>query len=49
VVIGPEFGIGASTLLEQHGITAASVKACTEVRKAIRNSLTELQTRKLAT
>jgi predicted Fe-Mo cluster-binding NifX family protein len=37
LVIAPEFGPGASTLLEQHKIGKASVKAGTIVSEAIKN------------
>jgi len=39
LVIAPEFGPGASSLLEQHNIEKASMKAGTIVSEAIRKTL----------
>lgn len=39
LVIAPEFGPGASTLLEQHKIEKTSMKAGTMVSEAIRRTL----------
>jgi predicted Fe-Mo cluster-binding NifX family protein len=39
LVIGPEFGPGASTLLEQHNIEKVSIETGTTVSEAIRKAL----------
>jgi predicted Fe-Mo cluster-binding NifX family protein len=39
LVIAPEFGPGASTLLEQHNMERASMKAGTVVSEAVRKTL----------
>jgi predicted Fe-Mo cluster-binding NifX family protein len=41
LVIAPEFGPGASTLLEQHNIEKDSMKAGTIVSEAIRKTLSQ--------
>ncbi|MDH5532671.1 MAG: NifB/NifX family molybdenum-iron cluster-binding protein [Candidatus Bathyarchaeota archaeon] len=41
LVIAPEFGPGASTLLEQHNIEKASMKAGTVVSEAVRKTLSQ--------
>lgn len=40
LVIAPDFGLGASALLEQHNIGKSSLKADTIVREAVRKALT---------
>jgi len=43
VVISAELGPGASTLLEQHGITKIAVKPGVKVAESIKNALSKVQ------
>ncbi|MCK4477952.1 NifB/NifX family molybdenum-iron cluster-binding protein [Candidatus Bathyarchaeota archaeon] len=45
VVIAPEFGPGASTLLEHHKITMISSEPSTKVKNAVENALKKLETK----
>jgi predicted Fe-Mo cluster-binding NifX family protein len=43
LVVAPEFGPGASSILEQHGITMILAKVDTKVAEAIEDALKELR------
>lgn len=44
LVIGPEFGPGASAILEQHGIAKMLVKAGTKAREVLEGAIEKNQT-----
>jgi predicted Fe-Mo cluster-binding NifX family protein len=46
LVIAPQLGHGASSILEHHGITIVSAKAGTEVAEAIEGALKKLDEKK---
>lgn len=45
LIIAPQFGPGASTILEQHGVTMIKAEAGTKVREAIQDALTHVHNR----
>jgi len=45
VAVAPELGIGASTLLDEHGIIAIKIRAGTKVSKALEKALSEIKRR----
>lgn len=45
LVIAPEFGPGASAILEQHGVTMIEAKAGTKAREAVQDAMMHVHNR----